>query len=50
MTRTAPTWRLWAPLALVLTGVFMSVLDFFIVNVAMPVMPASLHTSAGALE
>jgi EmrB/QacA subfamily drug resistance transporter len=50
MRHASPTWRHWAPLALVLTGVFMSVLDFFIVNVAMPVMQGSLHASGGALE
>jgi EmrB/QacA subfamily drug resistance transporter len=40
----------WAPLPVVLTGVFMVVLDFFIVNVAMPSMQGSLHTGASSLE
>ena len=33
----------WAALAVVLTGTFMVVLDFFIVNVAMPAMQSDLH-------
>jgi EmrB/QacA subfamily drug resistance transporter len=40
----------WAPLAVVLTGTFVVVLDFFIVNVALPSMQAHLHASSGALE
>ena len=40
----------WAPLAVVLTGTFMVVLDFFIVNVALPSMQTRLHASSGALE
>jgi len=35
--------RHWLPLAVVLTGTFMAVLDFFIVNVALPDMQRSLH-------
>jgi len=42
--------RHWLPLAVVLTGTFMSVLDFFIVNVALPDMQRSLHASASELE
>ena len=42
--------RHWLPLAVVLTGTFMSVLDFFIVNVALPNMQHSLHASASDLE
>jgi EmrB/QacA subfamily drug resistance transporter len=37
-------------LPVVLAGTFMVVLDFFIVNVALPSMQASLHASTGALE
>jgi EmrB/QacA subfamily drug resistance transporter len=48
-TTTAPTTR-WAPLPIVLAGTFMVVLDFFIVNVALPSMQASLHASSGAVE
>jgi EmrB/QacA subfamily drug resistance transporter len=40
----------WAPLPIVLAGTFMVVLDFFIVNVALPSMQASLHTSDSAIE
>ena len=40
----------WAPLPVVLTGTFMVVLDFFIVNVALPSMQANLHASSGAIE
>ena len=40
----------WAPLPVVLTGTFMVVLDFFIVNVALPSIQASLHASSGAVE
>jgi EmrB/QacA subfamily drug resistance transporter len=39
----------WAPLPIVLAGTFMVVLDFFIVNVALPSIDASLHTSSSAL-
>jgi EmrB/QacA subfamily drug resistance transporter len=40
----------WAPLAVTLTGTFMVVLDFFIVNVALPSMQTRLHASSGELE
>ena len=40
----------WAPLAIVLAGTFMMVLDFFIVNVALPAMQHGLHASDGAVE
>ncbi|MHB8689606.1 MAG: MFS transporter [Solirubrobacteraceae bacterium] len=49
MTRALASNR-WAPLAVVLTGTFVVVLDFFIVNVALPSMQAHLHASSGALE
>jgi EmrB/QacA subfamily drug resistance transporter len=52
-----PTTRLararshrWAALPVVLAGTFMVVLDFFIVNVAMPAMQADLHAGTGAIE
>jgi len=38
------------PLAVVLAGTFMVILDFFIVNVALPSMQARLHASSGAIE
>jgi EmrB/QacA subfamily drug resistance transporter len=40
----------WAALPVVLAGTFMVVLDFFIVNVAMPAMEADLHAGTGAIE
>src|SRR4051812_49857545 len=40
----------WAALPVVLAGTFMVVLDFFIVNVALPSMQADLGASAGAVE
>ncbi|MGB0092913.1 MAG: MFS transporter [Solirubrobacteraceae bacterium] len=40
----------WAPLPIVLTGTFMVVLDFFIVNVALPAMQSNLQASSGAIE
>jgi EmrB/QacA subfamily drug resistance transporter len=40
----------WTPLPVVLLGTFMVVLDFFIVNVALPAMQAGLHATSGALE
>jgi EmrB/QacA subfamily drug resistance transporter len=40
----------WASLPVILSGAFMVVLDFFIVNVAMPSMQADLRASSGALE
>jgi hypothetical protein len=49
MTRALASNR-WAPLVVVLTGTFMVVLDFFIVNLALPSMQAHLHASSGALE
>src|SRR5579859_4731340 len=40
----------WLPLPVVLVGTFMVVLDFFIVNVALPSIQSRLHASGGALE
>jgi EmrB/QacA subfamily drug resistance transporter len=40
----------WAPLAVMLTGTFMIVLDFFIVNVAIPSIQRQLHASAAGVE
>jgi MFS family permease len=37
-------------LATVLLGAFLSIADFFIVNVALPTIESSLHASAGTLE
>jgi EmrB/QacA subfamily drug resistance transporter len=46
----APRASHWAALPVVLAGTFMVVLDFFIVNVAMPAIQADLHASTGAIE
>src|SRR6476646_6016451 len=40
----------WAPLPVVLAGTFLVVLDFFVVNVALPSMQSDLHASDGAIE
>jgi EmrB/QacA subfamily drug resistance transporter len=40
----------WLALPVVLAGVFMVVLDFFIVNVALPSMQSDLHASNTAIE
>lgn len=40
----------WAALPVVLAGTFMVVLDFFIVNVALPSMQSDLHASTGSVE
>ncbi len=40
----------WLPLPVILAGTFMVVLDFFIVNMALPSMQAHLHASSGAIE
>lgn len=40
----------WPPLLVMLSGTFMVVLDFFIVNVALPSLQADLHASAGMLQ
>ena len=48
-TDAAPGTRIakWAPLAVILCGTFVYVLDFFIVNVALPSIQRSLAASAG---
>jgi EmrB/QacA subfamily drug resistance transporter len=46
----SPTRSRWLPLPVILAGTFMVVLDFFIVNVALPSMQAHLHASNGAIE
>src|SRR5580658_4163100 len=40
----------WAPLAVVLTGTFVYILDFFVVNVALPDIQHSLRASTAAIE
>jgi MFS family permease len=40
----------WGPLAVLMCGTFLVVLDFFIVNVALPSMQRDLHASSSGLE
>lgn len=40
----------WGTLLVVLSGIFMSTLDVFIVNVAIPSIQADLHAGTGAIE
>jgi EmrB/QacA subfamily drug resistance transporter len=40
----------WGPLLIVLTGTFMTFLDFFIVNVALPSMQSELHAGPAATQ
>jgi EmrB/QacA subfamily drug resistance transporter len=40
----------WGPLAVLMCGTFLVVLDFFIVNVALPSMQRDLHASDSGLE
>jgi EmrB/QacA subfamily drug resistance transporter len=51
-TETAPVSRIakWLPLAVILTGTFVYILDFFVVNVALPDIQRGLHASAAAIE
>ena len=47
---TGPAAVSWAPLAVVLCGIFVYVLDFFVVNVALPSIQAGLGASPSAIE
>jgi MFS family permease len=47
---TPPATASWAPLAVLMSGIFMFVLDFFVVNVALPSIQSSLHASTGTIE
>lgn len=53
-TDVAPTTmsvtRRWSAFAVLLVGAFLPPLDFFIVNVALPSIETSLHTSAAELQ
>ncbi len=42
--------RRWAALVVLLTGAFLSPLDFFIVNVAMPSIAGELHAAQGQVQ
>ena len=46
----APSGRSWSALIVLMFGTFMFVLDFFIVNVALPSIQQSLGASEGAIE
>jgi MFS family permease len=46
----ARTAARWLPLAVLMAGTFMSVLDFFVVNVALPAIQRGLGAGTGALE
>src|SRR5581483_4392277 len=48
--RRHTSWARWAPLPVVLAGTFMVVLDFFIVNVALPSIGRDLHAADSAIE
>jgi EmrB/QacA subfamily drug resistance transporter len=48
--RPASRLAKWAPLAVILCGTFVYILDFFVVNVALPDIQHSLHASAAAIE
>lgn len=45
-----PTATGWAPLLVVLAGTFVTFLDFFIVNVALPSIHGDLHAGPGAMS
>src|ERR1700741_5642255 len=46
----SPPGRSWAALAVLMIGTFMFVLDFFIVNVALPAIQQGLRAGEGAIE
>src|ERR1700751_6352555 len=45
-----PPARSWSALAVLMIGTFMFVLDFFIVNVALPAIQQGLRAGEGAIE
>jgi MFS family permease len=47
---SVPAWAKWAPLAVIMCGTFVFILDFFVVNVALPSIQRSLHASPVAVE
>ncbi|HXL96284.1 MAG TPA: MFS transporter [Streptosporangiaceae bacterium] len=51
-TSTAPAGLVakWAPLAVILCGTFVFILDYFVVNVALPSIQRTLHAGPGAVE
>src|SRR5689334_17427745 len=50
LPRTISISQKWAALAVLMAGTFMIVLDFFIVNVALPTMQSELQASSSAIE
>jgi MFS family permease len=48
--RRAETPAGWVPLLILMTGTFVFVLDFFIVNVALPAIQQDLHAGAATVE
>jgi EmrB/QacA subfamily drug resistance transporter len=50
LPRTVSLSQKWGALAVLMAGTFMIVLDFFIVNVALPSMQSELHASTSAIE
>jgi MFS family permease len=50
MQTTTSATRRWSAFAVLLVGAFLPPLDFFIVNVALPSIQSSLHTSAAELQ
>ncbi len=50
MLTRRPTSNRFLPLAVLMAGTFMVVLDFFIVNVALPSIQVGLHAGPGAAE
>ncbi|MEI6002375.1 MFS transporter [Paraburkholderia bengalensis] len=50
MHMTTSSTRRWSAFAVLLVGAFLPPLDFFIVNVALPSIQGTLHTSAAELQ
>jgi len=48
--QTTSATRRWSAFAVLLVGAFLPPLDFFIVNVALPSIQSSLHTSVAELQ
>lgn len=46
----ASGWAKWAPLAVIMSGTFVFILDIFVVNVALPSIQRGLSASPGAIE
>lgn len=46
----APGWGRWAPMPVLMIATTMAILDFFIVNVALPDIQTELHAGSGTVE